>query len=251
VVFLNIEVFINMKVSREACSSSDPCSGLSDVSGCLSSSQLKTVDVGNNNKLQSDAADAFMKMYEDMPDDIKKSVKLTDTYRPLKIQCNIFDFDYYEKTGKRRKKGTASTAAATPGGSNHGWGRAIDIFPENVQKWIVENGEKYGWTWNEGKAVKEPWHFTYCGPGPNKNEKWCSGVSIDMDTTSSNTNDDENDDNQSTTTTTTKKDGSSMGPIGDFLNFFGIGGDMKDSVEKNKKLDEELERIHDIFKKIL
>lgn len=243
-----------MKVSKEACSSSDPCSGLSDVSGCLSSSELKKVDVGNNNKLQSDAADAFMKMYNDMPDDIKKSVKLTDTYRPLKVQCNIFDFDYYEKTGKRRKKGTASTAAATPGGSNHGWGRAIDIFPTNVQKWIVDNGEKYGWTWNEGKAVNEPWHFTYCGPGPNKNEKWCSGVSIDMDNTSSNNtdNDDDDDDDQSSiTTTTTKKEGSSMGPIGDFLNFFGIGGDMKESIEKNKNLNEELERIHDIFKKIL
>lgn len=60
-------------------------------------------------------------------------------------------------------------------------------------------------------------------------------------------------DKETTTDKKTKSNQSSstLGPIGDFLSFFGIGGEMKESIEKNKNLNEELERIHDIFKKIL
>jgi LAS superfamily LD-carboxypeptidase LdcB len=50
---------------------------------------------------------------------------------------------------------------AFPGTSNHGLGLAIDIFPENVQAWVRKNGTKYGWSWHEGRAAKEFWHFTY------------------------------------------------------------------------------------------
>ena len=47
--FYKTEVFINMKVSKSACSSSNPCSGYgSDVSGCLGSSNLKSIGIGNN-----------------------------------------------------------------------------------------------------------------------------------------------------------------------------------------------------------
>jgi hypothetical protein len=57
-------------------------------------------------------------------------------------------------------------------------------------------------------------------------------------------------------TTTDKKtksnqSSSALGPIGDFLNFLGIVGEMKESIEENENLNEELNRIHDIFKKIL
>ena len=166
---------MGLKVSRQACSSSNPCASNPGVSGCINDSDLISVGVGIN-KLQKDAADGFIKMYADMPDDIKNSVKLSDSYRPLKVQCNIFDFDHYENTGKRRKKGTSGTPVATPGGSNHGWGRAIDISPSNVQKWIKDNGTKYGWCWGEVKS--ESWHFTFCGPGPNRDENcdsFCGG----------------------------------------------------------------------------
>lgn len=257
--FHDFFIFINMKVSRSACNASDPCSGLSDVSGCLSSSQLKSVGIGSN-KLLTEAADAFMKMYADMPENIRKSVILTDSYRPLKIQCNIFDWDYFEKTGKKRKKGTAGTAAASPGGSNHGWGRAIDISPKSVQQWIVENGEKYGWTWNEGRAVKEPWHFTYCGPGPNRNEKWCSGVTnkITIDVKSSTpTSSSGTTSTDSSTPPTTSSDskGSSLGIGGQFMGFLdailpGKKKEEKKDEEKNQ-VNEEVDRIHEIIKKII
>jgi hypothetical protein len=177
---------MGLKVSRQACNTSDPCSTNPGVSGCINDSNLKSVGVGSH-KLQKDAADGFIKMYADMPADIKSSVKLSDSYRPLKVQCNIFDFDHYESTGKRRKKGTSGTPVATPGGSNHGWGRAIDISPSNVQKWIKDNGTKYGWCWGEVKS--ESWHFTFCGPGPNRDkncDSFCTGkMTVNTSTKSS------------------------------------------------------------------
>jgi hypothetical protein len=77
---------MGLKVSRQACSSSNPCASNPEVSGCINDSNLKSVGVGSN-KLQKDAADGFIKMYADMPADIKRLVKLTDSYRPLKVQC--------------------------------------------------------------------------------------------------------------------------------------------------------------------
>jgi hypothetical protein len=255
--FYKTEVFINMKVSKSACSSSNPCSGYgSDVSGCLGSSNLKSVGIGSH-KLQTDAANAFIKMYEDMPDNVKGSVKLSDSYRPLNVQCNIFDFDHYEKTGKKRKKGT-SNKAAYPGSSNHGWGRAIDISPSNVQKWIEENGEKYGWTWGEGRSVGEPWHFTFCGSGPNRDkncDKYMSGkITVDTSSDKKETSTDKKD-----TSTDSKDKKKKFDPFFSSLDaIVALGkGDVKgleDYVSSSADmigLSEDVDRIKDSMKKIL
>jgi LAS superfamily LD-carboxypeptidase LdcB len=126
--------------------------------GQLSTSELK--DIGNGQKLSIAAADAFLLMKADAAKE-GVNIQLSDSYRSLARQNAIFDWDHYNKTGKRRKKGTSSTAAAYPGTSNHGLGRAIDVSNTAAQKWIRDNGEKYGWSWAEGRAVGEPWHFTY------------------------------------------------------------------------------------------
>lgn len=167
---------MSLKVSRQACKAPNPCSGVgSNVSGCLSN--LKSGNVGSSKyTLLNYAADDLKKMYEAMPEDVKKDLKISDSYRPLKTQCDIFDWDYYERTKKRRKKGTSGTPVATPGGSNHGWGRALDLSGKKAQNWIKENGYKFGWCW--GEVTSEPWHFTYCGEGPNKSNscsKFCKG----------------------------------------------------------------------------
>ena len=168
-------------LNRQQCSTSNPCSKFgSDASGCMSN--LKSVGIGNH-KLLPEAADEFIKMVENMPTDIRRSMKLTDTYRPLEVQCRIFDFDHYEKTGKRRKKGTSGTPVARPGTSNHGWGRAIDVSPKKVQDWIRNNGTEYGWCW--GEVPSEPWHFTFCGAGPNRAkscDRICGDVKGDIST---------------------------------------------------------------------
>jgi hypothetical protein len=126
--------------------------------GQLSGSELKSI--GNGHSLAPAAADAFLQMKAAAANK-GINIKLSDSYRPLSVQHSIFDWDHYHKTGKRRKKGTANTAAAYPGTSNHGLGRAIDVANSAAQDWIRANGEAYGWSWAEGRSVNEPWHFTY------------------------------------------------------------------------------------------
>jgi len=160
-------------LNRQQCSASNPCSNYGGLdNGCLTN--LQNGQVGSNKySLVSEAGDALEKMYEDMPENVKKDLKISDSYRALKIQCNIFNFDVFEKTGKRIKIGTASTPVAKPGTSNHGWGRALDLSSKTAQSWIKDNGSKYGWCW--GEAPSEPWHFTFCGPGSNKSSL-CSSI---------------------------------------------------------------------------
>jgi len=250
---------MGLKVSRQACSTSDPCTTNPGVSGCINDSNLKSVGVGGN-KLQKDAANGFIKLYNDMPSDIKSSVRFTDSYRPLKVQCNIFDFDHYEKTGKRRKKGTSGTPVATPGSSNHGWGRAIDIFPENVQKHIKENGPKYGWCWGEVKS--EPWHFTFCGPGPNR-DKNCDSFCTEkmtVDTSSGSSSE------EPTTggTSTSKVDTIDLlNPVdliagkgaSDFFKSLGKmfkkRGESANDQQKETQITENVDRINEIIRKVL
>jgi hypothetical protein len=241
-------------VSRSGCSSSNPCSKFGSTdNGCLGN--LKKGEVGlNKYELTSEAADALEIMYEDMPEDVQKDLKISDSYRPLKIQCNIFNFDIYEKTGKRIKIGTSSVPVASPGTSNHGWGRALDLSSRKAQQWIKDNGYKYGWCWGEVKS--EPWHFTYCGPGPNRSSRcdsFCKGKMeiSSTDTSIVNKEKEGSTDKETTTDKKTNQSSSGMGPFGDFLSFFGIGGETKESIEQIENLNEELNRIHDIFKKIL
>jgi hypothetical protein len=134
---------------------------LKTVTGKLSDSQLKSI--GNGHKLTPAAADAFLEMkaaYEAA--NPGKTIKVSDSYRSYEVQNAIFDWDLYNSTGKKRKKGTNGTwAAAYPGTSNHGRGLSLDLGPAEAQKWIRDNGEAYGWSWAEGRSVGEPWHFTY------------------------------------------------------------------------------------------
>jgi hypothetical protein len=127
--------------------------------GQLSSSELKSI--GNGHFLAPAAADDFLKMKAAAAKD-KIDIKLTDSYRPLSVQTNKFDWDLFNRTGKKKKINTnGRIAMAYPGTSNHGLGRAIDVDGSAAQKWIRDNGEAYGWSWAEGRSVGEPWHFTY------------------------------------------------------------------------------------------
>jgi LAS superfamily LD-carboxypeptidase LdcB len=59
--------------------------------------------------------------------------------------------------------------AATPGTSNHGWGLAVDAgsgspgVDQTMWKALREIGPNFGWSWDEGQRVGEPWHFRYVG----------------------------------------------------------------------------------------
>lgn len=127
--------------------------------GKLSSSEL--VSIGNGLKLEPTAAADYLAMKKAAEED-GIQFNTTDAYRTHETQNAIFDWDRYERTNgvEKKKKGT-NTAAAYPGTSNHGWGKAIDVFPTAAQIWIKKNGYKFNWSWYEGKSVSEPWHFTW------------------------------------------------------------------------------------------
>lgn len=53
--------------------------------------------------------------------------------------------------------------AAVPGTSNHGWGIAVDVKTHAAAAWILANGHRYGWSWDEGQRAGEWWHYRYVG----------------------------------------------------------------------------------------
>ncbi len=61
--------------------------------------------------------------------------------------------------------------AATPGYSNHGWGKAVDLrdqdgsltWTSNGYKWLVAHAGEYGW--NHPGGVNEAWHWEWVGDG--------------------------------------------------------------------------------------
>ena len=261
-------------LNRQQCSSSNPCSEFGQGhSGCLTN--LKSGQVGSSKyTLASEAAEGLEAMYKAMPDDVKNNLKISDSYRPLSIQCKIFDFDKFENFGKAVKKGTANTAAAKPGTSNHGWGRALDLSGPVAQKWIKENGPTYGWCWGEAKG--EPWHFTFCGPGQNRYRKCDDMCKVGVSTSGSPppTPSDQPTDLSKTSgsplTTTSGTTGNDKLSFADLLGgghlqgwldmFMGGSKDQKKGGEnkvddKNtddkSSITEEIYRINDLMKKIL
>lgn len=122
-------------------------------------------------------------------------VLLTDSFRPVSVQEAIFraryrpgnlagrpgytrDVRYWSGQAWTRLAGTA--AAAVPGTSNHGSGRAVDVKTRRAAgdparpAAVIFNGftdpdrlaflaiaKPYGWADDEGRTVAEPWHLTY------------------------------------------------------------------------------------------
>lgn len=74
------------------------------------------------------------------------------------------NFDNQVHADQIEKQG--GPTAATPGFSNHGWGTAIDIYMgPGVKAWLDKNAAKYGFSWTEGKASGESWHWVFVGGG--------------------------------------------------------------------------------------
>ena len=107
---------------------------------------------------------------------------LTDSYRPYAVQERIFreryrvmwsgsgpfgDVRYWQGVRWVRVTGAA---AAVPGTSNHGWGKAVDCSglggfggPRFAQ--LASLAPAYGFTNTEGRSVGEAWHWVFTGSG--------------------------------------------------------------------------------------
>ena len=263
----------NQKKMMEACNSSDPCKTHGGtVSGCAPG--LTSIGEGGH-KLNPDAAKAYIEMIKAAE---KDGVKwgITDSYRPLSIQCKILDWDHFSSTGKKRKKGTGGVPVAFPGNSNNGWGSALDLKVkkgDNAYNWLVCNSRKFGYSnpfikYNSDDCEQlkqqspvEPWHWEHL----ESSKRLKSGM--------------QSFDSGPQVATSGSTDGSSSGSSGETTNkkvsmFDLMGGgalnswldtfmpmkkkgtenqipDNEDDKEKQTQVNENIDRIKNLIKKVL
>ena len=109
--------------------------------------------------LRPAAAAAFNAMSLAYQKDTGSLLCITDSYR-----------SYAEQVSVKAERGKW---AATPGRSEHGFGRAVDLcggvqdFGSAAHLWLKQNAPLYGWfhpSWAEpAGSLPEPWHWEYAG----------------------------------------------------------------------------------------
>lgn len=131
-------------------------------------------EVGNDQKLSPEAADAYIKL----EGDAKKAgfpVRAQSGYRSYKTQSMIYE------NNKKNDPDEVDTYSARPGYSEHQTGLAIDVNTLSGQglrdfigteeaKWVSKNAYKYGFIvrYTEKNSdvtryMAEPWHLRYVG----------------------------------------------------------------------------------------
>ena len=78
-------------------------------------------------------------------------IGVTDSYRSYETQVDL-----------ARRKGLYSQGglAATPGTSQHGWGKAVDVDTNSRgTQWLRANASRFGFT----TIPREPWHWQFGG----------------------------------------------------------------------------------------
>jgi D-alanyl-D-alanine carboxypeptidase len=100
---------------------------------------------------------------------------ITEAYRSLEEQDRIFRARYtpgwssgvwYAGSYWRKRAGVA--VAAVPGTSNHGLAIALDInnySNPKVWQWLLDHAAGFGFSWAQGKASGEAWHWVFVGGG--------------------------------------------------------------------------------------
>ncbi|MBK5305382.1 MAG: D-alanyl-D-alanine carboxypeptidase family protein [Frankiaceae bacterium] len=110
-------------------------------------------------KLRSDAAASFNQMSRFHAETAGGPLCVTDSYRTYGEQVSVY----------RRKPGLA----ATPGTSEHGWGKAVDFcggverYGSHAFQWMKDNAGRFGFfhpAWAEPSGSRpEAWHWEYSG----------------------------------------------------------------------------------------
>lgn len=105
-------------------------------------------------KLRKDAAKAFNAMNRESQRKYGVTLRPTgpmSSYRTYAQQVYLWNL---YKSGR-------GNLAATPGGSNHGLGLAIDLATPRMRTIVDMIGEKYGWAKKWSDAPNEWWHLKY------------------------------------------------------------------------------------------
>jgi len=141
--------------------------GLSLITGykpVVGNSGLMMVkSVGSGGFMRPDAADAFNAMAAAAA---QEGITLLagSAFRSIPEQAILYA-QYVQRFF------TAPTVAK-PGTSNHGNGTAVDIasspgvsltYGSSAYNWLKRNAATYGFSWDEGQKVDEPWHWRFVG----------------------------------------------------------------------------------------
>lgn len=153
---------VRVSRSRFVLSSGPTCTGGSTAgyaNGFLPDSVLCPLWQAPGQRLRADAAAAFNRMSQAYASSAGGPLCVTDSYRSYDRQVSVY----------RRKP----QLAATPGTSEHGWGKAVDLcggverFGSDAYLWMRANAGRFGFVhpgWAEpGGSKPEPWHWEWSG----------------------------------------------------------------------------------------
>jgi hypothetical protein len=138
------------------CTAAAPADALN---GFLPASALCPLQTAPGHQLVAPAARAFDAMSQAFAATLGRPLCVTDSYRDYAGQVSVFS----------RKP----NLAATPGRSQHGWGRALDLcggvqqFGSPAFTWLQDNAPSFGFAhpdWAEPDGSRpEPWHWEFRG----------------------------------------------------------------------------------------
>ena len=131
------------------------------------------ISIGENLKLDSLAAEAFIKMKKDAKKDLIE-FRVASAFRSFNHQHNIID----RKLKQGRSIESILKENTLPGYSEHHTGCAVDFLSEGAYslsvdfentdtfRWLIENANRYGFYLSYPKGNKkgimyEPWHWTF------------------------------------------------------------------------------------------
>lgn len=141
-------------------------------------------------QLQREAAESFSNLVAIAVADTGTNFQLYDALRPIEEQEAIF-FDRYRRTNWSSKRNSSDRIyqgavwrkvkganAAAPGFSNHGSGLAVDLHPGPIQEVFKTKGPAWGWSWDEGRANGEDWHFVFVGGNRYADWGWLDHAAV-------------------------------------------------------------------------
>jgi D-alanyl-D-alanine carboxypeptidase len=146
-----------------ATGSGAPCDGTvpaDAINGFLPASALCSLRTAPGQRLIAPAAASFDRMSAAFAATFGTALCITDSYRDYATQVQVLK--------------TKPTLAATPGRSQHGWGRAVDLcggvqtYGTPPYLWLKANAIGFGFShpdWAEPDGSKpEPWHWEFQRP---------------------------------------------------------------------------------------
>lgn len=148
------------------------------TNGKLSKDDLTGLKSAPGQQLEDRAAASWDRMWDAVLSQAAWPMALTDSYRPRSVQEQIFldryrlqavgsgPFNDVRVYNGRRYVRVKGAAAAIPGTSNHGWGRAVDItdvggFNSARYRALARIAPQFGWSNAAGKSIGEYWHWEY------------------------------------------------------------------------------------------